>query len=130
MFSAPTPPGRAKATSCSSSSAPGSAWLRAPSFRIMDRPRAARRLVVNADDFGRSHGINEAVLRAHREGILTTASLMMNEEATDEAVQLARDNPRLGVGLHLTLLCGHSALTREEIPGLLNRSEERRVGKE
>ena len=77
-------------------------------------------MVVNADDFGRSHGINEAVLRAHREGILTTASLMMNEEATDEAVQLARDNPRLGVGLHLTLLCGHSALTREEIPGLLN----------
>src|SRR6266481_193026 len=81
---------------------------------------ATRRLIVNADDFGRSRGINAAVIRAHREGILTTASLMVNEVATDEAVTLARENPRLGVGLHLTLLCGHPALTGKEIPGLLN----------
>src|SRR5262249_17402554 len=86
----------------------------------MECPKLARRLVVNADDFGRSPGINAAVIRAHREGILTTASLMMNEPATDEAVQLARENPRLGVGLHLTLLCGRPALTAREIPGLLN----------
>ena len=62
-----------------------------------------RRLVVNADDFGRSASINEAVVRAHREGILTTASLMVNEPACEEAVKLARENPRLGVGLHLAL---------------------------
>ncbi len=80
-----------------------------------------RRLIVNADDFGRSAAINEAVIRAHREGILTTASLMVNEPAFDEAVKLARENPRLGVGLHLTLLCGHSALAHQEIPGLVNR---------
>ena len=49
----------------------------------------ARRLIVNADDFGRSRSINSAVIRAHREGILTTASLMVNEEASDEAVALA-----------------------------------------
>jgi len=49
-----------------------------------------RRLVVNADDFGRSKSINAAVIRAHREGILTTASLMVNEPACAEAVQLAR----------------------------------------
>ena len=79
-----------------------------------------RRLVVNADDFGRSRSINEAVVRAHREGILTTASLMVNESAFAGAVTLARENPRLGVGLHLTLLCGHSALTPERIPGLVN----------
>jgi hopanoid biosynthesis associated protein HpnK len=80
---------------------------------------AQRRLIVNADDFGRSSSINQAVIRAHREGILTTASLMVNEPALAEAVGLARDHPALGVGLHLTLLCGHSALPPETIPGLV-----------
>lgn len=77
------------------------------------------RLIVNADDFGRSHSINQAVIYAHRQGILTTASLMVNGEASDEAAALARMNPKLGVGLHLTLICGHSALSRNEIPGLV-----------
>jgi hopanoid biosynthesis associated protein HpnK len=79
-----------------------------------------RRLIVNADDFGLSPSVNAAVIRAHREGILTSASLMVNEPGCAEAAQLARDNPRLGVGLHLTLLMGHSALSPEKIPGLVN----------
>lgn len=79
-----------------------------------------KRLIVNADDFGLSHSVNEAVVRAHREGILTSASLMVNEAGFDEAVQLAKDNPGLGVGLHLTLLQGHSTLPPEKIPGLVN----------
>jgi chitin disaccharide deacetylase len=79
---------------------------------------APRRLIVNAADFGRSESINEAVLRAHREGILTTASLMVNEPAADEAVKLARENPKLGVGLHLALVCGRAALPTERIPHL------------
>jgi len=79
-----------------------------------------RRLIVNADDFGRSHSINEAVIRAHRHGILTSASLMVNEPGCGEAVKLAGENPRLGVGLHLVLLQGHSALPPEKIPGLVN----------
>jgi len=83
-----------------------------------------RRLIVNADDFGRSRSINKAVVRAHREGILTTASLMVNEPGFDEAVALARENPQLGVGLHLTLLCGHAALSPEKIPGLVNERGE------
>jgi hopanoid biosynthesis associated protein HpnK len=82
------------------------------------------RLIVNADDFGRSPSINQAVIRAHREGILTTASLMVNETAFDEAVGMARQCPTLGVGLHLTLLCGHSALPRNKIPGLINEPRE------
>jgi hopanoid biosynthesis associated protein HpnK len=85
---------------------------------------APRRLIVNADDFGRSASINQAVIRAHREGILTTASLMVNEPACDEAVALARDNPKFGVGLHLTLICGHSALPASSIPGLVNAQQE------
>ena len=79
-----------------------------------------RRLIVNADDFGLSHSVNEAVIRGHREGILTTASLMVNERGFDEAVKLAKENPQLGVGLHLTLLMGHSALPPERISGLAN----------
>jgi hopanoid biosynthesis associated protein HpnK len=83
-----------------------------------------RRLIVNADDFGRTASINQAVIRAHREGILTATSLMVNEPACEEAVALARENPNLGVGLHLTLLCGHSALPPEQIPGLVNAKGE------
>jgi hopanoid biosynthesis associated protein HpnK len=82
--------------------------------------KLAPRLIVNADDFGLSPAVNEAVIRAHREGILTSASLMVNEPGLDEAVKLARENPRLGVGLHLTLVQGHSALPPERISGLVN----------
>lgn len=78
------------------------------------------RLIVNADDFGLSHPVNQAVIRAHREGILTTASLMANEPGFDEAVKLAKENPKLGVGLHLTLLMGRSALPPDKIPDLVN----------
>jgi len=85
----------------------------------MDRPEIRRRLIVNADDFGLSHSVNEAIIRAHREGMVTTASLMVNEPGYDEAVKLAKENPQLGVGLHLTLLKGHSALSPEKIPGLV-----------
>src|SRR5438067_41652 len=86
----------------------------------MEHANEGRRLIVNADDFGRSRSINQAVTRAHREGILTSASLMVNEEASEDAISLARQNPQLGLGLHLTLLCGHSALPRERIPGLVD----------
>jgi hopanoid biosynthesis associated protein HpnK len=82
--------------------------------------RPSRRLIVNADDFGLSHSVNEAVIRAHRDGVLTAASLMVNEPGCDEALKLAKENPRLGVGLHLTLLVGRSALPPEKIPGLVN----------
>ncbi len=81
---------------------------------------AARRLIVNADDFGRSRAINQAVIGAHQKGILTTASLMVNESGMEEAVALARENLKMGVGLHLSLLCGRSALSPELIPGLVD----------
>ena len=91
---------------------------------VPSNPHPLRRLIVNADDFGRSSAINDAVVRAHREGILTSASLMVTEPACNEAVALARENPKLGVGLHLTLACGKSALPPEKIPGLVNRPGE------
>ncbi|HXG46299.1 MAG TPA: hopanoid biosynthesis-associated protein HpnK [Methylomirabilota bacterium] len=82
------------------------------------------RLIVNADDFGRSAEINQAVIRAHREGILTSASLMVNEPGFDEAVELAREHPSLAVGLHLTLVLGHSTLAPTDIPDLVNERRE------
>ncbi len=86
--------------------------------------RSLKRLIVTADDFGRSEAINRAVVRAHREGILTTASLMVNEPGFEQAVEFARQNPHLGVGLHLTLVGGHSTLERTRIPDLVNRRNE------
>jgi predicted glycoside hydrolase/deacetylase ChbG (UPF0249 family) len=62
-----------------------------------------RRLVVNADDFGCSDGVNRGVARGHAEGIVTSASLMVRRPWADDAVVMARAHPRLSVGLHLDL---------------------------
>jgi predicted glycoside hydrolase/deacetylase ChbG (UPF0249 family) len=62
-----------------------------------------KKLVVNADDFGRSSPINRGIIEGHQKGIVTSASLMTRREGFDEAVQLARMNPGLGIGLHLDL---------------------------
>ena len=81
-------------------------------------------LVVTGDDFGFSHGVNEAILRAHKEGILTSASLMVSGDAYPEAVDYARSNPSLGVGLHLVVGCGRSVLVHRDIPHLVNKRGE------
>lgn len=63
----------------------------------------SRRLIVNADDFGDTPQVNEAVVRAYRHGILRFASLMVLRPAAEQAADLAKENPGLGVGLHLEL---------------------------
>jgi predicted glycoside hydrolase/deacetylase ChbG (UPF0249 family) len=62
-----------------------------------------RVLIVNADDFGLSSGVNRGIARAHDEGIVTSASAMVRQDAIEEAAQLARARPRLSVGLHIDL---------------------------
>jgi hopanoid biosynthesis associated protein HpnK len=79
-----------------------------------------KQLIVTADDFGASHEINEAIARAHTEGILTSASLMVNEPAFDEAVELARRTPTLAVGLHLALSLSKPTLPADAIPDLVD----------
>jgi len=79
------------------------------------------RLVVNADDFGSSPGANAAVLRSHRDGILTSASLMVSGAAAAEAAEIARAHPAMGVGLHLALACARPVLGPARIPGLVGR---------
>lgn len=86
--------------------------------------RAARRLIVCADDFGMSAGVNAAIMRAHREGILTQTSLMVRGEAAAEAVELARATPTLAVGLHVALVQGRCAAPPEHVP-LLARPDGR-----
>ncbi len=79
------------------------------------RLRAVKELIVNADDFGLSPEVNAAVARAHREGILTSASLMVAEPHCGEAARIARDNPGLDVGLHAVVCRGRSVRPPAEI---------------
>jgi hopanoid biosynthesis associated protein HpnK len=92
----------------------------APLCNMPDSATAMPRktLVVNADDFGRSAAVNHAIALAHREGILTSTSLMVSGDAAEQAVALARQMPRLAVGLHLTLADGPAILPVREIPHL------------
>jgi predicted glycoside hydrolase/deacetylase ChbG (UPF0249 family) len=70
--------------------------------------RQRRRLIVNADDFGFTRDVNAGILEAHRDGILTAATLMANGNAFDDAVALARQTPSLDIGCHLVLVQGRS----------------------
>jgi predicted glycoside hydrolase/deacetylase ChbG (UPF0249 family) len=65
-----------------------------------------RRIVINADDFGISSGVNQAVAQAHTDGVLTSTTIMANMPAADEAVEIAKQLPDLGVGVHLNLFEG------------------------
>ncbi len=77
------------------------------------------RLIVSADDFGKNLSTNAAVLKAHREGVLTTAGLMVNEDGAKEAVKIAQENPKKGIGLHHVLLYDKPALPADAIPDLI-----------
>lgn len=78
-----------------------------------------KKLLVNADDFGRHELINLAVVQAVQKGGLASASLMAGEPCFDRAVEMARKQPQLGVGVHLTLVDGSPVLPPSEIPTLL-----------
>jgi chitin disaccharide deacetylase len=72
-----------------------------------------RRLIVNADDFGFTAGINRAIIEAHTRGIVTSSTLMANGRAFDDAVRLATMVPRLSVGCHVVLIDGEPVLNAE-----------------
>lgn len=77
-----------------------------------------KELIINADDFGLSNAANRAVIQAWQQGILTSASVMVGGGAFDEAAALARANPGLQVGLHLTLVQGSAVLVQHGVPAL------------
>ena len=78
------------------------------------------RLIVNADDFGLTSGVNRAIIELHAAGLVTSTSLMARAGATDEAIELARATPSLGVGCHVVLVDGEPVLPPEKIPSLVD----------
>jgi hopanoid biosynthesis associated protein HpnK len=78
------------------------------------------RVIFSADDFGLTESVNEAVERAHRDGCLTSASLMVAGPAAADAVRRARGLPNLRVGLHLVVIEGPAVLPPAEIPNLVD----------
>lgn len=83
-----------------------------------------KQLIITSDDFGLSPGVNAAVEKGWRDGILTCASIMPGGTAFAEAVKIAHRNPGLQVGLHLTLLQGQAVLPHARIPDLVNEAGE------
>ena len=79
-----------------------------------------KQLILNADDFGMTRGVNEGIIRAHRDGILTSATLMANGEAFDDAVERARTNKELGVGCHLVLVGGKCVAPKDSVASLVD----------
>jgi predicted glycoside hydrolase/deacetylase ChbG (UPF0249 family) len=82
--------------------------------------RASKRLIVNADDLGRTPGVNEGIFEAHRDGVVTSATLMVNYEAARAVPELAERHPRLGIGLHVALTGGRPALPPEHVASLVD----------
>jgi len=81
-----------------------------------------RRLIVNADDFGFTAGVNRAIVEAHTHGIVTSATLMANGRAFDDAIVSAKAVPHLSVGCHVVLIDGEPVLDAKQIPSITSES--------
>lgn len=93
--------------------------LRTQNPEPSDQHSPSRLLIVNADDFGISEGVNRAILEAHQRGILTSTTAMANMPSFEHAAQLALEHPTLGVGVHLNLTTGNPLLPRAQVPTLV-----------
>ncbi len=80
----------------------------------------SKHVIINADDFGLTKRINEAVIKAHEKGVLTSATIMSNGLAVSNAIELAKNYPHLGVGIHLNLTVLAPVLPKEQVPSLVN----------
>ncbi|WP_407406258.1 chitin disaccharide deacetylase [Peribacillus sp.] len=75
------------------------------------------KLIINADDFGYCKGINLGIIECFQNGVVTSATLMANMPGAEHAAGLAKENPNLGVGIHLVLTCGYPV--RSDVPSLV-----------
>jgi len=82
-----------------------------------------RRLIVNADDFGFTSGVNRAILEAHSHGVVTSSTLMANGPAFVEAAQMAKSASRLSVGCHVVLTDGEPVLETKQLPSLTRNAQ-------
>jgi hypothetical protein len=82
--------------------------------------RNAKLVIINADDLGRTPGINAGIFAAHREGVVSSATLMVASPAAEEAAAALPDHPELGVGLHVTLTGSVPTLPAARVPSLVD----------
>ncbi len=87
---------------------------------LVNLVRVCMKVIFSGDDFGSSTAVNDAILKAHREGVLTSASLMVTGTAVEDAIARARATPTLAVGLHLVVVHGRSCLHPARIPHLVD----------
>ena len=80
------------------------------------------RLIVNADDYGRTAGVAKGILLAHREGIVTSTTAMMNMPEIETALRWARDEPLLGLGVHLVFTAWKPLLPAHRVPSLVDET--------
>lgn len=74
------------------------------------------KVIFNADDFGISPGVNQAIEKAHKQGVLNTTSIMINLKWAGQAVEMAKSMPKLDIGLHGNLTNQQAILSHQEIP--------------
>lgn len=79
------------------------------------------KVIINGDDFGLSPGVNRGIIHLFQNGILTSTTLMVNQPATEQAIDFALRHPRLGVGVHLNLSTGRPLLPSERVRSLVGR---------
>ena len=89
-----------------------------------------KNLIVNADDLGWTEGINRGIADAHRRGLVTSTSLLANGRAFESGVAVHRNQPELGVGVHLNLSDGPPTAAASRVAGLLNKAGELEGGPE
>lgn len=81
-----------------------------------------KKVIINADDFGLTRGINQAIIECYKKGVITSSSLIPNGKYFKDAVELVKDNVGLDLGIHLTLIEEKPILSKGEIPSLLNEN--------
>jgi len=79
------------------------------------------RLIVNADDFGLTAGVNRSIIELHKARVLTSATLMARAAGTEQAIDLTRSAPSLGVGCHVVLVDGEPLLKPKDLPSLVDQ---------
>lgn len=80
----------------------------------------SKQLIVNADDYGKTEGVTRGIIQAHREGIVTSTTVMMNMPNIEDALRLADDYPDLGMGVHLVFTAWRPLLPPAEVPSLVD----------
>jgi predicted glycoside hydrolase/deacetylase ChbG (UPF0249 family) len=102
--------------------AKGTAELRlAPWLILVYKQSMGKRLIVNADDYGRAPGVSRGILEAHRRGIVTSTTAMINQPGVQPQLEEALACPNLGIGLHLTFSAWRPVLPQEDVLGLVDR---------